>query len=82
MSEPRLPASSPLAYWSRALRFAFTDAPPAPDQLRPGDQVVLLLYSAIAWKPERGMLVWTDGRTRAAREILSDGPGFALVEVR
>jgi len=58
------------------------DAPPAPDQLRPGDQVVLLLYSAIAWKPERGMLVWTDGRTRAAREILSDGPGFALVEVR
>ncbi len=33
MSEPRLPASSPLAYWSRALRFAFTDAPPAPEEV-------------------------------------------------
>lgn len=56
-------------------------APPAPDQLRPGDQVLLLLYGPIRWDSDRRRLVWTDGRTRAAREILSDGPAFALVEV-
>lgn len=55
--------------------------PPAPDELKPGDQVVLLLYGAIAWDAARGTLVWADGRTRAAREILSDGPGLAFVEI-
>ena len=57
------------------------DPPPAPDRLRPGDQVVLLLFRGIQWDATRGMLVWADGRTRAAREILSDGPDFAMVEV-
>lgn len=57
------------------------DPPPAPDRLRPGDQVVLLLFRGIRWDATRGMLVWADGRTRAAREILSDGPDFAMVEV-
>mgnify|MGYP001035796911 FL=1 len=57
------------------------DPAPAPDQLRPGDQVVLLLFRGIQWDATRGMLVWADGRTRAAREILSDGPDFAMVEI-
>lgn len=57
-------------------------APPAPSQLRPGDQVVLLLYRDIAWDRDRKLLVWSDGRTRAAREILSDGPAFAMVEIQ
>lgn len=57
------------------------DPPPAPDQLRPGDQVVLLLFRGVRWDATRGMLVWADGRTRAAREILSDGPEFAMVEI-
>ncbi|MBK7332654.1 MAG: hypothetical protein IPI87_09890 [Betaproteobacteria bacterium] len=57
------------------------DPPPAPDRLRPGDQVVLLLFRGIQWDATRGMLVWADGRTRAAREILSDGPDFAMVEI-
>ena len=46
-----------------------------------GDQVVLLLFRGIQWDATRGMLVWADGRTRAAREILSDGPDFAMVEI-
>ena len=57
------------------------DPAPAPDRLRPGDQVVLLLFRGILWDATRGMLVWADGRTRAAREILSDGPDFAMVEI-
>ena len=57
------------------------DPTPAPDRLRPGDQVVLLLFRGIQWDATRGMLVWADGRTRAAREILSDGPDFAMVEI-
>jgi hypothetical protein len=56
-------------------------APPAPSQLRPGDQVVLLLYRDIAWDRDRKLLVWADGRTLAGREILSDGPAFAMVEI-
>lgn len=56
--------------------------PPAPEELRAGDQVVLLLYGPIAWDRDRKLLVWSDGRTRAAREILSDGPAFALVAVQ
>ena len=44
-------------------------------------QVVLLLFRGIQWDATRGMLVWADGRTRAAREILSDGPDFAMVEI-
>jgi len=55
---------------------------PPPDALRPGDQVVLLLYGKLRWDPARGVLVWPDGRTRAARAILADGPAFALVEVK
>jgi hypothetical protein len=55
--------------------------PPAPDRLRAGDQVVLLLFRGIRWDATRGVLVWADGRTRAAREILSDGPDFAMVEI-
>jgi len=55
---------------------------PPPDALRPGDQVVLLLYRHLRWDPARSVLVWPDGRTRAARAILADGPAFALVEVR
>lgn len=54
---------------------------PAPADLRKGDQIVLLLYRGIAWDRERRLLVWADGRTRAGREILSDGPAFAVVEV-
>ena len=54
---------------------------PSPEQLRPGDQVVLLLIRGIQWDAGRGMLVWADGRTRAAREILSDGTAFAMVEI-
>lgn len=50
-------------------------------ELRPGDQVVLLLTRAIAWDREKQALVWPDGTTRAAREILSDGPAFSFVEV-
>ena len=57
------------------------DPAPAPDQLRPGDQVVLLLFRGIQWDATRGMLVWADGRTRAAREILADGADFAMVEI-
>jgi hypothetical protein len=57
------------------------DPAPAPDRLRPGDQVVLLLFRGIRWDAARGLLVWADGRTRAAREILSDGPDFAMVEI-
>ena len=65
-------------YDTRPQRLA---TPPAPGELRPGDQVLLLLYGAIRWDPERRMLVWPDGRTRGAREILADGPAFALVEI-
>ncbi|CAG0990695.1 hypothetical protein BURK1_02248 [Burkholderiales bacterium] len=54
---------------------------PAPEQLRTGDQVLLLLYGHITWDRERGVLAWPDGRTRAAREILYDGPEFSLVEI-
>jgi len=57
------------------------DPAPAPDHLRPGDQVVLLLFRGIQWDATRGMLVWADGRTRAAREILADGADFAMVEI-
>jgi hypothetical protein len=55
---------------------------PPPDALRPGDQVVLLLYGKLRWDPARGVLAWPDGRTREARAILADGPSFALVEVK
>ena len=57
-------------------------APPGPGELRTGDQVVLLLYDAIRWDRDRGVLVWKDGATRAGREILSDGPELSFVEVR
>ena len=56
--------------------------PPAPEALRTGDQVVLLLYRGLRWDPVQGVLAWPDGRTRAARAILADGPAFALVEVK
>lgn len=56
--------------------------PPTPAQLHAGDQVVLLLHRGIAWDRDRGLLVWPDGGTRAAREILWDGPAFAMVEVQ
>lgn len=64
-------------YYGRAQRPTL----PSPEQLRPGDQVVLLLIRGIQWDAARGMLVWADGRTRAAREILSDGTAFAMVEI-
>ena len=53
----------------------------APDQLRTGDQVVLVLYEAITWDPARQALVWQDGRTRAATPILVEGPALAMVRV-
>lgn len=56
-------------------------AVPAPDQLKPGDQVLLAVQDAIAWDPSRGALVWRDGRSRAASPILVDGPALAMVRV-
>jgi len=56
--------------------------PLPPDALRRGDQVVLLLKRGFAWDPAGGRLVWPDGRSREARAILVDGPGFALLEIR
>jgi hypothetical protein len=64
-----------------ATRGPLRNAPPSPQNLRSGDQVVLLLYSGLSWDRERRLLVWADGRTRGGREILSDGPAFAVVEV-
>jgi hypothetical protein len=64
-------------------RFSSTGPLPLPpDALRRGDQVVLLLKRGFAWDPAGGRLVWPDGRSRAARAILVDGPEFALLEIR
>lgn len=54
---------------------------PAPEQLRPGDQVALVLEEAIAWDRTRDLLVWRDGRTRPARALLADDPALTLVRV-
>jgi hypothetical protein len=56
-------------------------AVPSPEQLRPGDQVVLVVYEAIAWDAARNLLVWRDGRTRPARALLADDPALTLVRV-
>lgn len=56
-------------------------APLAPDALRKGDQVVLLLKRGLAWDAASGRLVWPDGGSRQARAILVDGPDFALLEI-
>lgn len=65
-----------------AARSPTRSGPPSPSDFRAGDQVVLLLYSGISWDRDRKLLVWSDGRTRSGREILSDGPAFAVVEVQ
>jgi hypothetical protein len=54
---------------------------PAPADLRAGDQVVLLLYGPIRWDAQQRLLVWRDGRSREAHEILADGPALAVVRV-
>lgn len=64
------------------MRRMLRGTPPAPDTLRRGDQVVLLLKRGIAWDAASERLVWTDGRTRDARAIMVDGPELALVEIR
>ena len=64
------------------MRRLLRGTPPPPDALKSGDQVVLLLKRDLVFDAANGRLVWPDGRSRAARAILVDGPEFALLEIR
>lgn len=55
---------------------------PVPEELRSGDYVLLFLTGDLGYDSAMQMLVWRDGRGKAAEEILSRPPGLLLVRVR
>lgn len=65
----------------------YLDLPPAararePDTLRPGDCLLLLLYSGARYEREAGALVWRDGRRRQVDELLWKTDGIFLLRVK
>jgi hypothetical protein len=55
---------------------------PLPEELRSGDYVLLFLTGSLGYEPARRALVWPDGRSKLADEVLSRPPGLLLVRVR
>ena len=55
---------------------------PDPDQLHSGDYAVLLPYSGLTYDSEEKRLLWPDGRTRPADEIVAPADGILLLRAR
>ena len=55
--------------------------PVPPEALRPGDHLLLLLYSGARYERGAGALVWADGRRRAVAEVLWKDEGIVLLRV-
>lgn len=55
---------------------------PVPQDFRSGDYVLLVLTGDLGYERATQMLVWQDGRSKMADEILARPPGLLLVRVR
>ncbi len=55
---------------------------PDPEQVHSGDYVLLFLYRGLDYERLQQRLLWPDGRSKAADEILALGDGIVLVRAR
>src|SRR5689334_22790617 len=60
-------------HWRRTL--------PAPEEMHAGDHVLLVYSRTLGYDPEHHAVVWSDGRTKPADEVLLE-PGALLLRVR
>ncbi len=54
---------------------------PGPEQLHPGEYVLLLLYSGLGYDSAQKRLVWPDGRTRDVQEVYAPQGGPVLLRI-
>lgn len=55
---------------------------PNPEQLHSGDYLLLFWYRGLGYDRAQQQLLWADGRSKAADEILALGDGILLVRAR